>query len=50
MALVRGAFIVNPEPIVFVVDDDDAVRQALCLLIKSAGIEVEAYKSADEFL
>jgi FixJ family two-component response regulator len=36
--------------IVFVVDDDDAVRRALTRLIRSAGYRVEEYGSACEFL
>jgi len=40
----------DSEPTVFVVDDDEAVRKALSLLIKSAGISVESYASAGEFL
>ena len=35
---------------VFVVDDDDAVRDSLRLLLKSAGIACEAFASAQEFL
>lgn len=38
------------EPTVFVVDDDEAVRKALKLLLESAGLRVEAFSSADEFL
>ncbi len=37
-------------PIVFVVDDDDAVRRALMRLIRSAGYDVEGFGSASEFL
>jgi FixJ family two-component response regulator len=37
-------------PIVFVVDDDEAVRRALTRLIRSAGYRVEGYGSASEFL
>jgi FixJ family two-component response regulator len=37
-------------PIVFVVDDDDAVRRALTRLIRSAGYSVECFGSAREFL
>jgi len=33
-----------------VVDDDDAVRDSLCVLLESYGIEVENYPSAREFL
>ena len=36
--------------IVFVVDDDDAVRRALTRLIRSAGYCVESFGSAHEFL
>ena len=35
---------------VFVVDDDDAVRASLRLLLKSVGLPVETYASAQEFL
>jgi FixJ family two-component response regulator len=37
-------------PTVFVVDDDDAVRNSLRLLIKSVGLPVVLYASAQEFL
>jgi FixJ family two-component response regulator len=37
-------------PTVFVVDDDDAVRTSLRLLLKSVGLPVETYASAQEFL
>jgi two-component system response regulator FixJ len=35
---------------VFVVDDDDAVRDSLRMLLKSAGVHAEACASAQEFL
>ena len=35
---------------VFVVDDDDAVRTSLRLLLKSVGLPVETFTSAQEFL
>jgi RNA polymerase sigma factor (sigma-70 family) len=38
------------EPIVFIVDDDDAVRRSLERLIKSVGLNVETFASAHEFL
>ncbi|UCG15574.1 MAG: response regulator transcription factor [Phycisphaerales bacterium] len=38
------------EPIVFVVDDDEAVRDSLSWLIESAGLRVECFASAKEFL
>ena len=38
------------QPIVFVVDDDDAVRASLERLIRSAGVTVKTFASADQFL
>jgi len=38
------------QAIVFVVDDDPSVREALERLIRSAGLRVEAFRSAEEFL
>jgi FixJ family two-component response regulator len=38
------------DPIVFVVEDDAAVRDALSSLIRSVGMRVEVYSSAREFL
>ena len=38
------------DPIVFVVDDDSSMREALTDLIASVGLLVEAFKSAREFL
>lgn len=37
-------------PVVYVVDDDDAVRRALTRVICSAGYRVQGYDSASEFL
>jgi FixJ family two-component response regulator len=37
-------------PIVFVVDDDASVREALSSLIRSIGLRIEAFASAREFL
>jgi FixJ family two-component response regulator len=37
-------------PTVFVVDDDEAVRTSLRLLLKSVGLQVETFASAQEFL
>lgn len=39
-----------PEPMVFVVDDDEAVRHFLHGLIVSVNLRVQAYASAQEFL
>ena len=38
------------EPIVFVVDDDESVRESLQLLIESAGWQAQTYPSAQAFL
>ena len=38
------------KPIICVVDDDDAARQSLAFLLKSAKFEVETFESADGFL
>lgn len=38
------------EEIVYVVDDDDAVRDALAMLFRAAGLRVESFASADAFL
>lgn len=41
---------VLPEVTVFVVDDDDAVRESLAFLLKSVGLKVESFPSAQDFL
>jgi FixJ family two-component response regulator len=38
------------DPVVFVIDDDASVRSALKSLIRSVGLEVEAFSSGFEFL
>lgn len=38
------------EPVVFIVDDDEAMRSSLRWLIESVGMKVETYDSADRFL
>jgi FixJ family two-component response regulator len=38
------------EPLVFIVDDDPGMRQALQSLLKSVGLKVEAFGSAADFL
>ena len=40
----------NPEQIVFVIDDDESMREALKSLIRSVGLSVETFASAHEFL
>lgn len=39
-----------PEPIVYVIDDDDAVRESLTWLISSIDFKVDSYTSANDFL
>ena len=36
--------------IVFVIDDDAAIREALASLVRSVGLRVETFRSPDEFL
>ena len=38
------------EHIIYIVDDDEAVRSALALLMKSVGLTAQTYASADAFL
>ncbi len=40
----------HDEPTVFVVDDDEGMRESLGRLIESAGLNVETYPSAKDFL
>ena len=40
----------NPDRVVYVVDDDDAVRNAVRLLFRTADLEVETFPSAAAFL
>ncbi len=35
---------------VFIVDDDQAIRHAMELLMRSVGLDYEIYHSADDFL
>ena len=40
----------NDQPLIYLVDDDEAVRDALGMLFKSIGVEHEAFASALDFL
>jgi FixJ family two-component response regulator len=40
----------EPPPIVFIVDDDQSVREALAGLVRSAAMQVEVFASAQAFL
>src|SRR6202790_2806825 len=37
-------------PVIYIVDDDKAIRLALCALLRSMGLRVELFESPDEFL
>jgi len=41
---------VNPETVIFIVDDDEAVRDSLKLVLESHDCNVEDYASTREFL
>ncbi|MHB8972988.1 MAG: response regulator transcription factor [Pirellulaceae bacterium] len=40
----------HSEPTVFVVDDDELTRLAVCALVRSMGVRAESFASAEEFL
>jgi FixJ family two-component response regulator len=40
----------NHEPVIFIVDDDPAARNSMAALIKSRGLAVQTFASAEEFL
>ena len=40
----------TPNSIVYIVDDDQAIRHAMGLLLKSVGLQHQVFASADEFL
>ncbi|MGE5504574.1 MAG: response regulator transcription factor [Actinomycetota bacterium] len=48
--MTEAAKISAPVPIVHVVDDDEAVRDSIRLLLYSVGLKVEPYASAADFL
>lgn len=41
---------IEPDPIVFVIDDDESVRNSLGSLVRSVGLKVELFSSTQEFL
>ena len=41
---------IDPTPIIHVVDDDDSLRKAVMRLLKAAGYEVRGYATSGEFL
>lgn len=42
--------LMRPESVVYIVDDDESVRESLVELLLSAGLPAEAFASAEEFL
>ncbi len=40
----------QPDPVIYVIDDDEAVRHSLEFLLKTAGIQVRSFESAKSFL
>lgn len=46
----RPDLLTRTDPAVFVVDDDEAMREALSSLIRSVGLHVETYASAADWL
>jgi two-component system response regulator FixJ len=40
----------QPEPIIYIIDDDDAVRQSLQFMLKAAGIAARTFESAKTFM
>ncbi len=38
------------DPIVYLVDDEEAIRRATAFMLRSAGMHVESYESGDDFL
>jgi FixJ family two-component response regulator len=46
----RGGVVTEADAMVFVVDDDTSLRESLKNLIRSVGLRVEAFASAQEFL
>ncbi len=46
----RSCRMKEPDPIVFVIDDDRMIREGLQSLIKSVGLRVETFASAQDFL
>src|SRR4029434_3587170 len=46
----RESGMTEPDRVVFIVDDDSSLRESLADLIRSVGLRVEAFASAQEFL
>ena len=46
----KGMSTMQPDPIIYVIDDDDAVRHSLEFLLKTAGLTVRGFDGAQAFL
>jgi len=40
----------EPKPVISLIDDDNSIRRSMARLIRSAGLEVRTYASAQDFL
>lgn len=49
-ATASGLTMTEPTPVIYIVDDDEGVRQALSSLFRSVGLGVATFDSAREFL
>lgn len=50
LSAVRCKFLMDTKRIVYIVDDDPAVRQAVSIVARALGVEVRAFARAEEFL
>jgi FixJ family two-component response regulator len=48
--MVRASGVKQADPVVFIVDDDRSVREAIGSLVGSVGLRVQAFAAAQEFL
>ncbi len=46
----RSEFLTRPEPVVFVVEDDRSLREAIKLLLETVDLRVETFRTAEQFL
>jgi RNA polymerase sigma factor (sigma-70 family) len=46
----RSEIVARPEPLVFVVEDDRSLREAIKLLLETVDLRVETFRTAEQFL
>jgi RNA polymerase sigma factor (sigma-70 family) len=46
----RGEVVARPDPVVFVVEDDRSLREAIKLLLETVDLRVETFRTAEQFL